>query len=119
MYADRIRFFRQRQGLSQQALGELLAAVGIVFTMPEGLRMAATVLDKVQPDISALQRMSAIFGVSIDELCDNQPPAAQEDENVVVMTRAFRQLTPEEQEKYLAVGRALFAHAFGRGGDAK
>ncbi len=26
MYADRIRFFRQRQGLSQQALGELLAA---------------------------------------------------------------------------------------------
>ena len=111
MYADRIRFFRQRQGLSQQALGELLG-------------VSATAVHKwehgqSQPDISALQRMSAIFGVSIDELCDNQPPAAQEDENVVVMTRAFRQLTPEEQEKYLAVGRALFAHAFGKGGNEK
>ena len=111
MYADRIRFYRQRQGLSQQVLGEMLG-------------VSATAVHKwehgqSQPDISALQRMSAIFGVSIDELCDNQPPAAQEDENVVVMTRAFRQLTPEEQEKYLAVGRALFAHAFGKEGEAK
>lgn len=109
MYADRIRYFRQKQGLSQQALGELLG-------------VSATAVHKwehgqSQPDIPALQRMSAIFGVSIDELCDHQPPAGQEDANVVVMTRAFRQLTAEEQEKYLAVGRALFAHAFGKGGD--
>ena len=29
-----------------------------------------------------------------------------------VMCRAFRQMKPEEQEKYLAVGKALFASAF-------
>lgn len=108
MYADKIRFLRQKQGLSQQALGELLG-------------VSATAVHKwehgqSQPDIPALKKMSAIFGVSIDELCDHHPPVRQpeDDGNITIMTRAFRQLTPEEQEKYLAVGRALFEHAFGK-----
>ena len=33
-------------------------------------------------------------------------------DNMRVMCRAFRQMKPEEQEKYLAVGKALFASAF-------
>lgn len=110
MYADQIRFFRQRKGLSQQALGELLG-------------VSATAVHKwehgqSQPDIPALQKLSSIFGVSIDELCDHQPPRQVESEesNITIMTRAFRQLTPEEQEKFLAVGRALFEHAFGQEG---
>lgn len=111
MYADRIRFFRQKKGLSQQRLGDMLG-------------VSATAVHKwehgqSQPDIPALQRMSAIFGVSIDELCDHQPPVRQDDPEgkITVMTRAFRQLTPAEQEKYLAVGRALFEHAFGKEDD--
>lgn len=109
MYADRIKFYRQRKGLSQQALGEKLG-------------VSATAVHKwehgqSQPDIPALQKMSAIFGVSIDELCDHQPPLHNDaDANITIMTRAFRQLTPAEQQKYLAVGRALFEHAFGKEG---
>lgn len=111
MYADRIKFFRQKKGLSQQSLGELL---GISATAVHKWEHGQS-----QPDISALKKMSAIFGVSIDELCDHQPPVQPEDQdaNIAIMTRAFRQLTPAEQEKYLAVGRALFEHAFGKEGD--
>lgn len=112
MYADRIRFYRQRKCLSQQALGDMLG-------------VSATAVHKwehgqSQPDIPALQKLSAIFGVSIDELCDHQPPLRDDaDANITIMTRAFRQLTPAEQQKYLAVGRALFEHAFGKeGGEA-
>ena len=108
MYADRIRYFRQKKGLSQQGLGELL---GISATAVHKWEHGQS-----QPDIPALQKMSAIFGVSIDELCDHQPPVSKDDAdaNITIMTRAFRQLTSEEQEKYLAVGRALFQHAFGK-----
>lgn len=110
MYADKIRYFRQKKGISQQTLGEMLGvSATAVHKWEHGLS---------QPDIPALRRMSEIFGVSIDELCDHQPPSDPQDENanMTIMTRAFRQLMPEEQEKYLAVGRALFEHAFGKGG---
>lgn len=107
MYADRIKFFRRKKGLSQQALGEML---GISATAVHKWEHGQS-----QPDIPALQKMSAIFGVSIDELCDHQPPLQGDaDANITIMTRAFRQLTPAEQQKYLAVGRALFEHAFGK-----
>lgn len=112
MYADRIRFFRQKKGLSQHTLGEMLGVSGTAVHKWEH--------GQSQPDIPALQKMSAIFGVSIDELCDHQPPLQDDaDENIIIMTRAFRQLTPAEQQKYLAVGRALFEHAFGKEGDEK
>lgn len=114
MYADRIRFYRQRKGLSQQGLGEMLG-------------VSATAVHKwehgqSQPDIVALRKMSGIFGVSIDELCDHQPPAPEDADaataqNITVLTRAMRRLTPEEQEKFLAVGRALFEDAFGKGAE--
>lgn len=111
MYADRIRFFRMRHGLSQQALGDML---GISATAVHKWEHGQS-----QPDIPALQKMSSIFGVSIDELCDHQPPSHPEDTdaNMTIMTRAFRQLTPQEQEKFLAVGRALFEHAFDKQGE--
>lgn len=110
MYGDRIRMFRQRKGMSQQALGEML---GISATAVHKWEHGQS-----QPDIVALKRMSDIFGVTIDELCDHKTiPSAQEadneaERNIAVMTRAFRHLTAEEQKKFIAVGRALFDHAF-------
>lgn len=110
MYGDRIRALRQRSGLSQQALGEMLGVSAVaVGKWERGM---------TQPDINSLSRMADIFRTTIDDICgrdasiiENAPDAA----NIHVMTRAFRQLTPDEQEKYIAVGRALFAHAFGEG----
>lgn len=68
-----------------------------------------------QPDIHTLLHLADLFQVTLDDLCDHQPALAAEEStvaNITVMNRAFRQLTPQEQEKLLAVGRALFAHAF-------
>lgn len=109
MYAERIRELRQRARLTQQQLGEQLGVSAVAVGKWER--------GQTQPDIRSLTRMADIFGVTIDELCDRVPPVPAEDPNIQVMTRAFRQLTPDEQQKYLAVGRALFAHAFGSGED--
>jgi len=108
MFGDQIRIHRLKRGLSQQALGEILGVSAVaVHKWEKGLS---------QPDIPTLRRLSDLFGVSIDELCDHQPVQLPPQDNLTIMTRAFRQLTEEEQEKYLAVGRALFEHAFGKGG---
>lgn len=105
MYAERIRALRLGAGLSQQELGNRLGVSAVAVGKWER--------GQTQPDIRSLTRMADIFGTTIDDLCDHAAPAQPESQNIQLMARAFRQLTPEEQEKYLAVGRALFAHAFG------
>jgi len=107
MYAERIRALRQQAGLSQQELGSRLGVSAVAVGKWER--------GQTQPDIRSLTIMADLFGTTIDDLCDHNVAAAgEENGSIQVMTRAFRQLTPEEQEKYIAVGRALFAHAFGR-----
>ena len=59
-----------------------------------------------------LQTLADLFDTSIDELCGRPPKPEDAMDNMSVMCRAFRQMKPEEQEKYLAVGKALFASAF-------
>ena len=63
-------------------------------------------------DIETLQKLADLFDTSIDELCGRPPKPEDAMDNMSVMCRAFRQMKPEEQEKYLAVGKALFASAF-------
>lgn len=108
MYGDKIRMMRLNAGLSQQELGSQLGVSAVAVGKWER--------GQTQPDIHTLTRLADIFGTTIDELCGRiaPVPAEAEQQNIHIMTRAFRQLTPEEQEKYLAVGRALFAHAFGQ-----
>ena len=109
MYAERIRELRIRARLTQQQLGEQLGVSAVAVGKWER--------GQTQPDIRSLTRMADIFGTTIDDLCDRTVPETPDTPSIQVMTRAFRQLTPEEQEKYLAVGRALFAHAFGEKGE--
>ena len=105
MYADRIRELRLRAHMSQQELGQQLGVSAVAVGKWER--------GQTQPDIATLTRLADIFHTTIDDLCGHSAPAPAEEGSIHVMTRAFRQLTPDEQEKYLAVGRALFAHAFG------
>lgn len=106
MYAERILEQRRRAGLSQQALGNLLGVSAVAVGKWER--------GQTQPDIATLMRMADIFHTTIDELCDHDAPVPAETEggSIRIMTRAFRKLTQDEQEKLIAVGRALFAHAF-------
>lgn len=109
MYAERIRALRLSAGMSQQDLGRELGVSAVAVGKWER--------GQTQPDIHTLSRMADIFGTSIDDLCDHAP-ATDETSNIRVMTRAFQRLSREDQEKYLAVGRALFAAAFDETGDA-
>lgn len=109
MFGNRLRTLRTSRRLSRQTLAETMGvSITTIYKWENGF---------AQPNIQAMGKLADLFGVTMDELCDYHPTTYPEqdarlEENLAVMTRAFRQLRPEEREKYMAVGRALFAHAF-------
>ena len=106
-FPERLRALRKRKHMSQEELGRLCGVGGPAVHRWE--------TGQTEPDLETLQLLASIFGQTLDSLCGDggEGPEAVETEKLALMTRAFRQLTAEEQEKLLAVGRTLFGHAFG------
>ena len=97
-----IRTLRKARKMSQGELAELFGvSVNAVSKWEKGV---------AEPNVERLTAMAELFGVTLDELCGELP--SPDMSTLKVMNRAFAQMTPDEQEKLLAVGRALFAHAF-------
>lgn len=107
MLGERIQSLRKSRRLTQAALGELMGVTSAaVYKWEQNI---------ATPELPILRRLARLFGMTLDELAgDQQLPAesAATRENIAVMARALRQLTPEEQEKLITVGRALFEQAF-------
>lgn len=104
MYGQNIRLFRKQKGMNQHELGAAMDVSAVSVSKWER--------EQTQPDIETLQKLADLFDTSIDELCGRPPKPEDAMDNMSVMCRAFRQMKPDEQEKYLAVGKALFASAF-------
>ncbi len=103
-FPQRLRTLRKRKGLTQAELGSLYGvSAAAVHKWETG---------QAEPDVETLRSLAALFGQTLDSLCSDGTPESAQTENLAVMTRAFRQMTPEEQEKLIEVGRALFTHAF-------
>lgn len=101
MFAEEMKKLRLLRGMTQQSLAQALdVSTSAVQKWERG---------QAEPNTRTLQKMADLFGVSMDELCGHEIKEG----NITVMTRAFSQMTPEEQEKLIAVGRTLFRHAFG------
>ena len=104
MFPERLRELRTSRKMSRRALADLFGITETaVYNWENGLS---------EPGMDKLRTLADFFGVTLDDLCGR---CASPTENEVLMTRAFSQLTPAEQEQVLAVTRILFDHAF-RGG---
>ena len=102
MLGPNIRALRKARKMSQNDLAKFFGiSVNAVSKWENGL---------AEPSIDRLQTLAELFGVTMDELCGELP--TPDLSTLRVMNRAFAQMTPEEQEKLLVVGRTLFAHAF-------
>ncbi len=102
MLGERLKALRKSKRMSRDELGKRLGVTGAaVYKWETG---------KAEPNVATLQALSEMYGVTVDELLSEGIPDVV---GFSVMARAYQQMTREEREKYLAVGRALFAHAFG------
>ncbi len=95
-FSSRLRYYRQRAGLSQQKIGEMLGVSAVAVGKWEK--------GQAEPGIDKLLALAEKFGVSMDDLCGREG-------NVPMMTamgKGFARLSEEEQKKLLEVGRVLF-----------
>ncbi len=105
VFGERLRALRKRKGMTQL---ELSAWAGVSQAAENKWEHGVA-----EPSLEVMKRLATFFGVSMDTLCGYAPEdSADAQEPMAVMTRAFRRLTDDEQEKLIAVGRTLFAHAF-------
>ncbi len=104
LFPERLKTLRKRKRISQEELGSLMGVSGVAVHKWE--------TSQSEPNLESLQKLAVFFGVSLDELCGTGAYKPASADNVTMLTRAFRQLTAEEQTKLLNVGKALFAHAF-------
>jgi len=108
VYSDRIKELRTKRGMTRQELATYMEVSSTAVYKWETAQS--------QPDIPALQKLADLFGVTLDSICDyrreEEESNAGEESKLALMTRAFRQLSPDEQEKMLAVGRAMFGSPF-------
>ena len=106
-----------------EILRELLEEKGITQKeLAKSLNIGSSTLGNYiqntrEPDYAILKDFADYFGVSTDYLLDHrhsQLASRQED----VLLHIFRALTLDEQELFLEMGRAFFAHKNKRGAKA-
>lgn len=73
-----IQYYRKRQGLSQEALAELVGVSRQAVSKWE--------LDDATPEVAKLKALAAVFGITVDQLLSEEiptPPSAEEPEPTV------------------------------------
>ena len=101
-----IRDARKRAGLNQEQLAELARLNRVTIAKYEA--------GKVEPGAQALSRIADALEVSVDELLgrepstDPQPPA--QTQTFRIISSGLSELPPEEQEKILAILRAMYSN---------
>lgn len=68
---EKIQFYRKQNNLSQEQLGEMLFVSRQTVSLWEK--------NQTQPTIDKLLKLKEIFGVSVDELLNNEPQTVQKD----------------------------------------
>lgn len=102
MFPERLRKLRQQHAISRAALAQRLGISGtLIYKWETG---------QCEPDIGHIQALCDIFEVTMDQLCGSDD--LESGAPAVVMARAIRRMTPQEQEELLSLSRRLFSRAF-------
>lgn len=107
---ENIRKARKALGLSQEALGELTGANRVTISKYEN--------DEYNPSIPALKRLADALKTTPAELTGDQltqpdKEPEEQDAQITIMARAMKQMTPEQREMMVNLGKAAFAKYFG------
>ncbi len=99
---NRIAELRKQKDLSQSKLGEILGvAQNTICNWEMGHR---------QPDNESLIKMADLFSVTTDYILgrDNEDMP----EEIIILNRAAKKMTPEKRKKLLDVARTIFEEEF-------
>lgn len=99
---NRIADLRKQMKMSQNKLGEVLGvAQNTICNWEMGNR---------QPDYDSLIKMADLFGVSTDFILGRDTDDISEE--MVILNRAAKKMTPEQRKKLLDVAKRIFEDEF-------
>lgn len=109
MFADNLKQLRKEKGMTQtQFASEFNIATGTIAMWETGKRT---------PDTETLKKIARFFNVSIDFLLDNEKSPTEEseepeDEELIILNRNAKKLSPEQQKLLNDVVRQMLKEDF-------
>lgn len=110
---ENIRNARKALKLSQEKLGEMIGANRVTISKYEN--------NEYNPSVPALKRLADALQTTPAELTGDEAPETKtggevitsSSPQIVMMARAMEQMTPEQRDTMINLGRAAFAQYFG------
>lgn len=102
MFTENLKYLRTLKKVSQQDLADYLNITRQAYNYYEN--------GKRQPDYETLLKIGEYFNVTIDDLLNADITNA--DENLVILNRNAKRLSPEKRQKLLEMARVMFKEEF-------
>lgn len=108
---DKIRNLRQQAGLTMRQLADAVNVSEATISRWESGNISNMRRDKIYDLAKALHTTPAYL-MGWEENADNQPDLNNESEELIILNRTAKKMTPEKQKRLLEMAKLMFAEDF-------
>lgn len=101
---EKLKELRKAKGISLKELGSIVGVAESTMSLYEN--------GKRQPDYETLLKLAEFFGVTVDYLLRGSNESECLPEELVILNRVARKMSPENRKKLLDMARIMFKEDF-------
>ncbi len=101
---EKLRELRKEKGISLKELGTAMGVAESTMSLYEN--------GKRQPDYETLLKLAEYFNVTVDYLLRGNDNSERLPEELVILNRKARNMSPEKRQKLLEMARVMFKEDF-------
>lgn len=101
---EKLKELRKAKGISLKELGSIVGVAESTMSLYEN--------GKRQPDYETLLKLAEFFGVTVDYLLRGSNESECLPEELVILNRGARKMSPENRKKLLDMARIMFKEDF-------
>lgn len=101
---EKLRELRKEKGISLKDLGAEMGVAESTMSLYEN--------GKRQPDYETLLKLAEYFGVTVDYLLRGENESERLPEELVILNRNAKKMSPENRKKLLEMARIMFKEDF-------
>lgn len=101
---ENLKELRKAKGISLKELGSIVGVAESTMSLYEN--------GKRQPDYETLLKLAEFFGVTVDYLLRGSNESECLPEELVILNRGARKMSPENRKKLLDMARIMFKEDF-------
>lgn len=101
---EKLRELRKEKGISLKELGSVVNVAESTMSLYEN--------GKRQPDYETLLKLAEYFGVTVDYLLRGDNETERLPEELVILNRNAKKMSPEKRKKLLEMARVMFKEEF-------